>query len=145
MTIKTEFFLSLALLSCSLTLLYPSMKSRAWGIACFVLAEISAVLLIAHHLADQMTCEGINEVALYHIRYGLRYAASGAYPELVVNGLLVLLGIILVFGCFAFWPRLRSGRTSLVVAPMLVWASLLLNPVPRNLSFHSENMISNAK
>ena len=143
MTTKTDFFLSLALLSGSPTLLYRSIKFIAWGIACFVLAEISAVLLIAHHLSDQIKCEGINEIALYHIRYGLRYAACGAYPELVVTGLLVLPGSILVFGCFAFWPRLRSGKTGLVVALMLVWASLLLNPVLRNLSFHSENMTPN--
>jgi hypothetical protein len=143
MTIKTEFFLLLALLSGSLTLLYRSRKSRAWGIACFVLADLSAILLLAHHLADQMTCESINEAVLYHIRYGLRHAAPGAYPEPVVTGLLVLLVSVLVFGCFAFWPRLRSGKTGLVIALMLVWAGLLLNPVPRYLSFHSENMTPN--
>ncbi len=136
MSAQIQFWLSLAMLLGSVPVLGLTRKSLAGGVVYFIAAEVSAVLLNAHYVADQMTGEGINEAALYHIRYGLRHVAYGAYPRLVITGLSSLVGSTLVFGFFAFRPRLRSGKAGLVVALMLVGTSLCLNPSLQNLSLH---------
>ena len=128
MTIQTEFVLSLALLSGSMPFLCRSKKSRAWGVAYFALAEISAVLLIAHYAANQIMGEGLNEAALYHLRFGLRHAAYWAYSGLVIIGLAALVGSSLLFGFIAFRPQLRANKTALAAAFLLVGASLCVNP-----------------
>ena len=83
-------------------------------------------------MADYFTGEGITEVVVYHVKYGLEGAGFSEYWKLIlISSAVSVLFLVYLFGMFKRSGK-ESGRKRMrpVVPCSLLLISVALNPAP---------------
>lgn len=123
--------LSMVLLMAGILLHRRSPARGAYTIAALLASSLSLLLLAAHFVADYFTADGINEAALYHLRYGLAGAGFAEYGALIGGAIvataLAIGGIFLVLRSRSAGGRFATAAGN-PVSLALVCASVALQP-----------------
>ena len=91
----------------------------------------SIIIYLIYGISDYLTGNGIDESAIFHLKYGLGGAGFSEYLELIVTSIVfTIMGLI-----FLVWllsKRVKSNSRWIVnISYLLVLASLLSNPAVR--------------
>lgn len=131
---------SLLLLIGSLAFVRKVTSTKLLSLLHILAAVVSLMLLAAFLVSDYFTAEGINEAAIYHLRYGLEGAGFAEYRGLIIIAILsVALFLFAIFWWILRRPR-SSGKESHIRHPwansmplILVSGALLANPATSDL------------
>jgi phosphoglycerol transferase len=132
--------LSLSLLISSLGISRKVTSTKLLTLLHVIAAVSSLILLVTFLVSDYFTAEGINEAAIYHLRYGMEGAGFAEYRGLIIAAVLS----VAVFLFAIFWWVLRQSDSlsaeSRLHQPwarsmplILVSSALLINPATTDL------------
>jgi len=127
---ESPIIISIVLLAAGIYVFGKNRHDKMVRFAFLFVSLASFLLIIFHEVISFFTGKGIDEAALYHLRYGLEGAGFGEYYWLIMSAsLAILLGII---GAVWFIMRNPVGKKAnfenSTIAFTLLIVSVLLNP-----------------
>ena len=89
-------------------------------------------MILLHYISDYFTGEGINQAAIYHVRYGLRGAGIYEYMDLIVKSVLVLmlnsLVLLYIIVKIKFYPNRSHSKRKFIISYSFILVSFVFHP-----------------